>query len=81
MFARSLWWAQVTEIPEAKRIAVLRRGTENGFKGVIPIGGQVQPISGVGARLEWKNAQKNPKKKQISEIINRTIPMRSPEVT
>lgn len=62
-------------------MAVLRRGTEKGFNGVIPMGGQVHPISGVGARLAWKNAQKKPKKKQISEIINRTIPIRSPEVT
>lgn len=45
------WWAQVTVTPEAKRTAVLRRGTAQGFKGVIPVGGQVHPISGVGANL------------------------------
>ncbi len=28
-----LWWAQVTVTPEAKRTAVFRSGTENGFKG------------------------------------------------
>jgi hypothetical protein len=77
----SLWWAQVTVTPDASRTAVLRRGTLNGFKGIIPIGGQQQPISGVGDRLLWKNAQKNAKKKQISDKMNKIIPRRSPLVT
>lgn len=47
------WWAQVTVTPEARRTAVLRRGTSNGFNGLIPLGGQEPPSSGVGARLEW----------------------------
>lgn len=38
--------------PEAKSTAVLRRGTENGSIGVIPGGGQVQAICGVGAKAE-----------------------------
>jgi len=67
--------------PDAKRTAVLRRGTENGFSGLIPVGGQEQPNSGVGARLLWKNAQKKAKKNIISEVINRIIPQRSPLVT
>lgn len=46
-----LWWAQVTVAPEARRTAVFRRGTLNGLIGVIPVGGQVQPSSGVGASL------------------------------
>lgn len=46
-----LWWAQVTETPEASRTAVLRRGISNGLNGVIPVGGQHSPTSGVGARL------------------------------
>lgn len=48
-----LWWAHVTVTPEARRTAVLRRGTSNGSKAVIPVGGQHPPSSGVGARLEW----------------------------
>ena len=40
-----LWWAHVTVT------AVFRRGTLNGFSGVIPMGGQQHPSSGVGARL------------------------------
>lgn len=46
-----LWWAQVTETPEARRTAVLRRGISKGLKGIIPVGGQHSPTSGVGARL------------------------------
>jgi len=34
----------------------------NGFRGVIPVGGQAHPISGVGDKLLWKNAQKKAKK-------------------
>jgi hypothetical protein len=48
---------------------------------VIPIGGQQQPSSGVGASLLWKNAQKNAKKKQTSDRMNRIIPHRSPLAT
>jgi hypothetical protein len=77
----NLWWAQVTVTPDASRTAVLRRGTLKGFKGLIPIGGQQHPISGVGDRLLWKNAQKNAKKKHTSDKMNRIIPRRRPLVT
>lgn len=60
--------------PEARRTAVFRRGTEKGLIGSIPGGGHVQAIWGVGARLLWKKAQKNPKKNITSEIIKRIIP-------
>lgn len=40
----------------------------------MPGGGHVQEISGVGAKLLWKKAQKKAKKNIISEIINRIIP-------
>ena len=77
----SAWWAHVTDTPEAKRTAVLRRGTANGFSGVIPVGGQQQPSSGVGARLLWKNAQKKAKKNSTSDVIKSAIPQRKPLVT
>lgn len=48
-----LWWAQVTVTPEASSTAVFSRGTSNGLRVVIPVGGQAPPSSGVGARLEW----------------------------
>jgi hypothetical protein len=60
---------------------VFSSGTLNGFNGVIPDGGQVHPISGVGRSLLWKNAQKKAKKKQTSDKINNNIPYRSPFVT
>lgn len=47
----NLWCAHVTVTPEDSSTAVLRSGTENGLIGLIPTGGQVQPNSGVGARL------------------------------
>ena len=37
--------------PEAKSTAVFSSGTAKGFRGVMPVGGHVHPISGVGARL------------------------------
>lgn len=71
----------MTVTPELKRIVVLRRGTWNGLKGVISVGGQFRPISGVGDRLLWKKAQKNEKKNKISLTMNRIIPHRKPRVT
>jgi hypothetical protein len=62
-------------------MAVLRRGTLNGFKGLIPAGGQQHPSSGVGDSLLWKNAQKKAKKNRTSDVINRIIPHRKPFVT
>ena len=56
-------------------------GILNGLMGVIPIGGQQHPSSGVGASLLWKNAQKKAKKKHTSDKINNIIPHRSPLAT
>lgn len=42
----------MTVTPEANKTAVLRRGTSNGLRVVIPAGGQQPPSSGEGARLE-----------------------------
>lgn len=55
-------------------MAVFRSGTSIGFRGLIPTGGHWPPSSGVGARLEWKNAQKNPRKKKASDVMNRIMP-------
>lgn len=75
-----LWWASVTEIPELNRIAVFSSGMLSGSIVWIPIGGQVQPNSGVGVRLLWKKAQKKAIKKQISLVINSNMPRRKPFV-
>lgn len=73
-----VWCAQVTVTPEASSTAVFSKGMENGFKGSIPIGGQQHPNSGLGASLLWKKAQKNAKKNNTSDAINRIMPHRSP---
>ena len=45
-----LWCAHVTVTPEASNTAVFNKGTAKGFKTEMPVGGQVHPNSGVGAR-------------------------------
>jgi hypothetical protein len=67
--------------PDANKIAVFKRGICNGLKGMIPAGGHIAPSSHAGARLLWKKAQKNLKKKNTSEIMKRIIPHRNPKVT
>ena len=71
----------MTVTPDASSTAVFRSGTLNGLIGVTPIGGQQHPSSGVGAKLLWKKAQKNAKKKHTSERMNKIIPHRSPFAT
>lgn len=53
---------------------MFNKGILNGSKFKIPWGGQYNPNSIVGERLEWKKDQKNLIKKKISEIINKIIP-------
>jgi hypothetical protein len=48
-----LWWAQVIDMPDGRRTDMLRRGTCKGFSGLMRVGGQHPPSSGVGARLQW----------------------------
>lgn len=64
--------------PEASRIAIFRSGTSMGSRRWIPTRGHCPPSSGVGARFEWKNAQKNPRKKKASDVMNRTMPYQRP---
>ena len=75
------WWAQVTLTPDETKTIVLSKGTWKGLKVEIPKGGQRAPTSVLGAKLEWKKAQKNLKKKKISETIKRAIPPRNPSST
>ena len=60
--------------PEQSRIRVFNRGTSNGLNTSIPLGGHIDPISIVGAKLAAKNAQKKAKKNITSEAINKSIP-------
>ncbi len=68
-------------IPDLSRIKVFSKGICNGLNGIIPLGGQIIPISTAGLNLLWKNPQKKEIKKKISEIINKIIPHRKPIVT
>jgi len=79
--SRRLWWDQVREAPEDRRMAVFSKGTPQGCIGLIPVGGHVIPISGVGESALWKKAQKNEKKNIISDMINKMKPIFSPWVT
>lgn len=74
-------WANVIVKPDKRRRDVFKRGTANGFKGSIPRGGQVHPVSGVGARALWKKAQKKARKNIASDMIKRIIPTRRPRAT
>ena len=47
-----LWWAQVTDTPEDNRTTLFNKGTPTGSKVEIPIGGQDDPNSKLGASLE-----------------------------
>jgi len=57
------WWAHVTEAPDNNKINVFNKGTPQGSKGFILVGGHTDPISIAGDKLEWKKAQKKSKKK------------------
>jgi hypothetical protein len=71
----------VTLTPEDKRTTVLSNGTPNGLNAKIPTGGHSFPSSTLTASLLWKKAQKNLRKKKISETINKIIPQRRPNST
>ena len=69
---------QVKLTPEDKRITVFNKGKCHGLMISIPNGGHTQPIQIVGAKLEWKNAQKNEKKNITSDKIKSNIPIFNP---
>ena len=71
----------MTDTPDKSKIAVLSKGTEKASIVVIPTGGQTNPMSGVGAKDEWKKAQKNLKKNKTSLTINNSIPVFIPLTT
>jgi len=60
---------------------VFSRGTPQGLREFNPLGGQICPMLKSGASLLWKKAQKNAKKKQTSEMMNKIMPIRSPRAT
>jgi hypothetical protein len=68
------WCEYVTVAPEHNKIKVFNKGIAFGSKTSIPLGGQMFPISIVGARLAAKKAQKKAKKNITSETMNRITP-------
>jgi hypothetical protein len=56
------WWEYVIVAPEQSKINVLTNGTSKALNVSIPLGGQMFPISIVGAILAAKNAQKKRKR-------------------
>lgn len=71
-----VWCDHVMVAPDESRTAVFSSGTSIGFRGLIPVGGHSAPSSGVGTRLTWYRVQKNPRKKNTSDVMNRIIPYR-----
>jgi hypothetical protein len=67
--------------PDDNNIMVFNKGNPYGFKTSMPAGGQIHPIATDGAKLQWKKAQKKPKKNITSEAINNIIPARKPFCT
>jgi len=73
--------AHVILTPDESNITVFNKGKPHGFKTSIPNGGQIAPIATEGAKLQWKKAQKKPKKNMTSETINSIMPARKPFCT
>jgi len=48
----TLWCLHVTDTPEARRTILFSNGTPIGLNAAIPMGGQDEPTSGDGAKLE-----------------------------
>jgi len=60
--------------PEHNKIKVFNKGISKALKTSIPFGGQIAPISIVGAKAAPKKAQKKAKKNITSDTINNIIP-------
>jgi|TARA_B110000503_G_scaffold98921_1_gene148124 hypothetical protein len=60
--------------PERSKRRVFNKGISKALNTSIPLGGQMLPISIVGAKLAAKKAQKKAKKNITSETINKIIP-------
>jgi hypothetical protein len=68
-------------MPEDTNTIVFSSGTWKGLNTTNPSGGHTPPNSTLGANLLWKKAQKNLKKKNTSDTINKSIPQRNPSST
>lgn len=75
------WWAAVSVIPDLNKIRVFIRGIPIGLNDLIPLQGHICPMKISGDNEQWKNAQKNDKKKNTSDVINNIIPSFNPIMT
>lgn len=73
-----IWQAHIMVTLKARRTAIFRSGTSRGFRGSIPVGNHHPLSSSLGTRLDQKKAQKNPRKKSSSDVIQRIIPYSKP---
>ena len=77
----SAWWPQVIKAPLDNNKKVFSNGIAKGSNAEIPWGGQLEPISIAGDKLEWKKAQKTLKNAKTSLMINRIKPIINPFYT
>lgn len=70
------WCAHVIVAPDNNNNNVFNKGTSKKLKTKFsnPSGGHTPLIWHVGAKAEWKNAQKKAKKNITSDIIKSNIP-------
>jgi len=68
-------WVQVIVRPEIINNNVLNTGIPVGWALIIPTDNQCIPNTIDGHRDEWKNAQKNPRKSIISDVIKSPNPL------
>ena len=64
----------IDQPPKNNKINVFKKGTPHGSKTFKPFGGHIQPISILGDKLAWKNAQKKETNNIISETTNNIKP-------
>jgi hypothetical protein len=53
---------------------VFDKGISRGLEGLMLVGGQIEPISIAGDRLEWGKARKEAAKNITSVVVDRVIP-------
>ncbi len=75
------WCPNVIVDPLLNNKKVFNNGIPNADNASIPCGGQTPPISTLGLKLEWKNAQNTEKKANTSLTINKITPIVIPFCT
>jgi hypothetical protein len=74
-------WLHVTVTPDITKTIVFNKGTVSGSIQTVlskPMGGQEEPSSILGDKLDWKYAQNQLKKNITSEATKKINPIRKP---